>query len=461
MKCPVCGSEMDSSTRYCPVCGELCDGTNVNDSNDQPEVKKSRYEKSEQFGYEDLGTQQSGYEDSGSYSSDYEVFERVKKKRKKKSYKIPIIAGVALAAVIGLTWTLSAKLTTKKIHNLTNNSDASGVLEGNGSDSQKPSEEIQDETEGLNEVEPVDYSVALIVDHNDENRIKIVDGFNAICDGKDCEYFFASDHQEQVEIVEECRDSGLDAIIVELIDPVHAGEIALAARDMPVVFVNRYPDTESVLKEGKVAYVGPDYYDIGVMQGVFLTDYFEKSGKDTLTSVGIYSDTVSSDTVLQYSGYCDALEYAGIEESWYSMQALSADNRRAAHEALKDTFARLLKFLDLLDCVVTETDRMALGVIDCLEDYGLEATDIPIVSSDLTVDGLQAIKDGKLDMSVYIDYKLMAETAAVAAINLIEGDPLNTYLESEAFEFENETTIWFPCWPVIAENADDFVEYLY
>lgn len=419
MKCPVCDSEVDSSTRICPVCGTLCEGTSDESNNTQP----------------------------------------VKKKRKKKSYKIPMIAGVALVAVIGVTWTLAAKITTKKMNNLSNNSNTSDVLEGDESDSQTPSEELYDETEGLEGIESKDYSVALICAGYDESSIKIVDGFNTICSGNDCVYFLASDHQEQVELVEECEASGYEAVIVEMIDPDHAGEIALAARDMPVILVNHYPDSPSTLKKGKVAYVGPDYYEIGLLQGLFLTEYFEQRGQDTIASVGMYLDTVPNDSVMQYSGYCDALEYVGIKESWYSIQAYSADDRRAAHESLSDTFTGLLMYLDMLDCVIAESDNMALGIIDCLEDYGIDPTDIPIVSSDLTEDGRKAIKNGKLDMSIYIDYKLMGETAAVAAINLIEGDPVNTFMEN--LESEDETTIWFPCLPVTAENVDNYDDYLY
>lgn len=59
--------------------------------------------------------------------------------------------------------------------------------------------------------------------------------------------------------------------------------------------------------------------------------------------------------------------------------------------------APLLNTIDY-DCIISNSDAMALGAIEAMKAEKLDPSSIPIVGVDATVDGCQAIKDGSMAM---------------------------------------------------------------
>ena len=73
------------------------------------------------------------------------------------------------------------------------------------------------------------------------------------------------------------------------------------------------------------------------------------------------------------------------------------------------------------DCIICNNDAMALGVIDALEAAGKDPTEVPIVGIDNTPDGAEALRSGKLYMTVDQNAHVQAAAAVAAAINLDRG----------------------------------------
>ena len=106
------------------------------------------------------------------------------------------------------------------------------------------------------------------------------------------------------------------------------------------------------------------------------------------------------------------------------------------------------------DCIIANNDAMALGAVEALKAKGMDPTSIPIVGIDATVDGIQAIKDGTLAMTVFQDANGQGYGAVKAAVNLIEGKAINDGTNYETDETGN--ICWVPFEPVTPDNVADY-----
>ena len=80
------------------------------------------------------------------------------------------------------------------------------------------------------------------------------------------------------------------------------------------------------------------------------------------------------------------------------------------------------------DCVICDSDEMALVVIDALEAAGQYPAGTPIVSVDHTAQGTAAAEEGSLYLTVDRNAALQARAAVAAAVNLDQGRPFDTGL---------------------------------
>ena len=90
-----------------------------------------------------------------------------------------------------------------------------------------------------------------------------------------------------------------------------------------------------------------------------------------------------------------------------------------------------------------------------MKAQGMDPTSIPIVGIDATVDGIQAIKDGTLAMTVFQDPNGQGMGAVMAAKNMIEGTPINQDTDYEVDD-ENANIVWVPFEPVTPDNVADY-----
>ncbi len=94
--------------------------------------------------------------------------------------------------------------------------------------------------------------------------------------------------------------------------------------------------------------------------------------------------------------------------------------------------------------VFAQNDEMAMGVLLALERAGRKK-DIVVVGVDAIADALQAVRDGRLDATVFQDGKGQGRGAVDAALRLIRKEPV-----------DKETFIPFQL--VTTENAADFMK---
>lgn len=292
--------------------------------------------------------------------------------------------------------------------------------------------------------------ITLIMGQRDEWLSEMEAGAKSNCpDGITLETQDAqSDAAKQLQYIEAARNAGAAAIIINLVDPETAAQMKEAAGDVPVVFVNRYPADDSVLGD-KCIYVGSDESTSGKFQGEWLAKYFKDQGKTDIKYVLLNGIIGQTSTTRRTESVLKALKDNGINAT-EATAPLACDYDRAK---AMEKFNPLIGTVEY-DCIISNNDAMALGAIEGIEQKGKNPAEKPIVGIDASKDGRQAVKDGKLAMSVFQDPVGQGKGAIVAAANMVDGKDI-----AEGSGYEKDTTghvLWVPFEPVTKENVAEY-----
>ncbi|MGL6199418.1 MAG: substrate-binding domain-containing protein [Lachnospiraceae bacterium] len=258
-----------------------------------------------------------------------------------------------------------------------------------------------------------------------------------------------NDTSKMLQFIETARNDGQKAVIINSVDSDATADYIKAAGDMKVVIVNRYPTDDSVLNEN-VVYVGSDEKQAGTLQAEFLSEYFSEKGQTDISYILLQGIIGHVSTTNRSESVIDGLAANGLKAS-EATAPLAAEYSLATAQ---DMIAPLLNTIEY-DCIISNSDAMALGAIEAMKAEKLDPSSIPIVGVDATVDGCQAIKDGSMAMSVYQNGAGQGSASVAAAINMIEGNAVN-----DGTDYELDDTgyvIWVPFEPVTADNVDDYI----
>lgn len=121
----------------------------------------------------------------------------------------------------------------------------------------------------------------------------------------------------------------------------------------------------------------------------------------------------------------------------------AADWDRAKGMSLMENWIQ--SYGDKINAVFAHNDEMGMGALQALEQAKLKDK-VVVVSIDAIADALQAVKNGRLDATVYQDAKGQGAGAIDMAIQLIKKEPV-----------ENKE-IFIPFQLVTKENADTFLK---
>ncbi len=254
------------------------------------------------------------------------------------------------------------------------------------------------------------------------------------------------DQQAQLAQIEAWADEGYAAAIVVLCEAAAAGEVLDRAGTMPVVFLNRQPEDLSVLQSrANVLYIGSPEQDAGQMQGEFLAEYFlsqPQSGVSDLHSpriAVIEGDTRGNASAARIAAAKQAMTDAGLEPVYLFEQDAGWQRSQA-----QELFAEFLKETPEIDAVLAANDAMGLGASDALAQAGYAIASIPIVGVDATAAGRAAIRDGRLNFTVFQDAQAQGAGAVEAAMRMLGGTPLD----------QADNIQWIAYHPVDASNID-------
>ena len=170
-------------------------------------------------------------------------------------------------------------------------------------------------------------------------------------------YDAGNDPETQLRQVHQALAEGIGTLLVDLTGGEASDKIAGIVGDAGVVLIGRAPET-AILDE-RLVLVGADEAGSGVLQGQALADYFWETDQGTeircLLFQGAGTDA-RSDTAVQMLLYDGFFPIAAADDQ------VCGPSRAAAR---RDMAALLAEDVDF-DCVICDSDEMALGVIDAL-----------------------------------------------------------------------------------------------
>ena len=247
-----------------------------------------------------------------------------------------------------------------------------------------------------------------------------------------------NDTQKQAEQVRTFAAKGYDVMIVNLVDTSTAETIIAEAGGIPIIFVNRRP-ADSVLVEGKYAYVGSQEWDAGKMQAEFLAKYF--AGRtDPINYVLFMGQLGLENTQQRTESVKTELTNAG-----FTLNKVFEDTGKWDRATAMDMMQTFLGTGAAFDCVICNNDEMALGVIEALKAGGIDLTKVPVVGIDATDMACESVKNGEMAMTVFQD-------AAGQGAKCIE------FAKLAAEGTLTEQFGWVPFQPVTIDNVADFIK---
>ena len=260
-----------------------------------------------------------------------------------------------------------------------------------------------------------------------------------------------SDVSKQLQYIETAVNAGEAAVIVNLVDAETGEECIQAAGDLPIVFVNRAPSDITLLdKYENASLVASDEMQAGGYQAEYLAEYFKEKGQTDIKYILVSGILGQVSTTNRTTSAVEGLKEAGINAE--EVTTLVCDYDRAEAQTQISPLLGTEEF----DCVISNNDAMALGVIEAMKSADIDPSSIPIVGVDCTPDGAQAVKDGEMYMTVFQNPVGQGAGAVIAAKNMIDGKAINDGTDYELSE-ESESIMWIPFEPVTKDNVDEYM----
>lgn len=250
-------------------------------------------------------------------------------------------------------------------------------------------------------------------------------------------YDAENDVQKQLQHVQTAAAQGFDAMIINMVNTDDAETLLNVAGDMPVVFVNRFPE-EKYLTDNKVVYVGSSEPEAAEIQAKFVADYFEKKGQNEIRYVmfmgtlGLYHTTTRTNNVNQY------LEDAGFKLTQVFEDTADYDRAKAM-----DKMQQFLGKGEDFDIIIANNDEMAFGALEAMKTANMPLK--PAVGIGAPENALPAIKSGELTASVQMSPVGQGAGGVEAAYKLVTDGNVPKYN-------------WIPNILITQDNVDEYMK---
>lgn len=211
------------------------------------------------------------------------------------------------------------------------------------------------------------------------------------------------DINKQLEQAEAMKTMGVDAVILNAVDVEGSAPIVDMFIDagIPVIECNTLTNNS----DKATCYVGSDDVDAGKIQAEFLKTVLPEDAKVCymMGPIGVSPQIYRKQ---------------GIEENLFNgskievLQEQTANWKRAEALALAENW--LTTYQDL-DAIICQNDDMAMGALEAVEAAGRKDKVI-VIGIDAIEDAKQAVKDGRLDCTVFQDAAGQGTTSVDVAL---------------------------------------------
>ena len=230
---------------------------------------------------------------------------------------------------------------------------------------------------------------------------------------------------EQVKQIEEAIKAGYTHFVITAIDHNAINNSGLLQANQNCDFICY--DRMIMDNDAVDYYVTCDLAKVGEMQAQYLLSSYRASGKETMTIEYFAGPATDKNAAIYFESAANLFygkDFLSVPSNKKSYSEVSLDSW-TADAAKAEMLNRITKTGVIPDFVLAPNDNVADGIISALIDK--ECTTFPFITGqDLTAEAKKNIKEGKQSMSIYKEYKKLAENAAMVVSSFILGNPAST-----------------------------------
>lgn len=265
----------------------------------------------------------------------------------------------------------------------------------------------------------------------------------ATLEGVDLQIEDATDDvAKQLDQINNFIASGVDAIIVNIVDTSAADAMTAAAESagVPLVYVNREPTNVDNLPDNQ-AFVASNEIESGTLKAFQICRNLRAEGKAGGARAYMLMGQLSNQAAIQRSK--DVEDVIGMDMCNF-ITLIDKQTAEWSRDKAQDLMTNWLSSGEPFDAVFANNDEMAIGAIQAMKAAGMDMKDVQVGGVDATQDALLAMKAGDLDVTVFQDANGQGSGSVDAALALARGEKL-------------DKKVYIPFKLVTPENIDEFL----
>ncbi|MCY3879583.1 MAG: substrate-binding domain-containing protein [Rhodobacteraceae bacterium] len=246
---------------------------------------------------------------------------------------------------------------------------------------------------------------------------------------------------KQIDQVKNFVASGVDAIIVNIVDTSAGAAVSAAAEDVPLVYVNREPDNVNDLSATQ-AFVASNEIESGTLEAFQICRNLRAAGKAGGASGYLMNGQLSNQAAVQRSK--DVHDVIGMDMCNF-MTLIDEQTANWSRDEAQSLMTNWLSSGEDFDFVIANNDEMAIGAIQAMKAAGIDMADVEVGGVDATQDALVAMQAGELDVTVFQDAFGQGAGSVDTAIALVNGEDV-------------DQKVYIPFKLVTPDNIGDFLD---
>ena len=249
------------------------------------------------------------------------------------------------------------------------------------------------------------------------------------------------DISKQIDQVKNFVASGVDAIIVNIVDTSAGAAVSAAAGDVPLVYVNREPDNVDSLPATQ-AFVASNEIESGTLEAFQICRNLRAAGKAGGATGYLMNGQLSNQAAVQRSK--DVHDVIGMDMCNF-MTLIDEQTANWSRDEAQSLMTNWLSSGEDFDFVIANNDEMAIGAIQALKAAGIPMDEVEVGGVDATQDALVAMQAGELDVTVFQDAFGQGAGSVDTAIALANGESV-------------DQKVYIPFKLVTPDNVGDFLD---
>ena len=251
----------------------------------------------------------------------------------------------------------------------------------------------------------------------------------------------SDDLAKQIDQVKNFVASGVDAIIVNIVDTSAGAAISAAAGDVPLVYVNREPDNVNELPATQ-AFVASNEIESGTLSAFEVCKNLRAAGKGGGARGYLMNGQLSNQAAVQRSK--DVHDVIGMDMCNF-MELIDEQPANWSRDEAQDLMTNWLSAGEPFDFVLANNDEMAIGAIQAMKAAGIDMAAVQVGGVDASQDALVVMAAGDYDVTVFQDSVGQGTGSIDTAIKLINGEKV-------------DSKVYIPFVLVTPANMGDFLD---